>query len=113
MSWSCGRGGIGIRARLRGVWETVRVQVPSTAPALHVSFDTKLACSFLLFEYKDYAEINLFAVNMAHFYIIHLLPCKSDLRFHLSYPSSHPVFNPISDPSRSRCGLLPVSVDKC
>ncbi len=28
----CGRGGIGIRARLRGVWETVRVQVPSTAP---------------------------------------------------------------------------------
>ena len=29
---TCGRGGIGIRARLRGVWETVRVQVPSTAP---------------------------------------------------------------------------------
>ena len=31
--WLCGRGGIGIRARLRGVWETVRVQVPSTAPS--------------------------------------------------------------------------------
>ena len=30
---SRGRGGIGIRARLRGVWETVRVQVPSTALA--------------------------------------------------------------------------------
>ena len=27
-----GRGGIGIRARLRGVSERVRVQVPSTAP---------------------------------------------------------------------------------
>ena len=31
---ACGRGGIGIRARLRGVWETVRVQVPSTAPSV-------------------------------------------------------------------------------
>ena len=30
---SRGRGGIGIRARLRGVWATVRVQVPSTAPS--------------------------------------------------------------------------------
>ena len=29
----CSRGGIGIRARLRGVSERVRVQVPSTAPA--------------------------------------------------------------------------------
>ena len=28
----CSGGGIGIRARLRGVWETVRVQVPFTAP---------------------------------------------------------------------------------
>ena len=28
---TCDRGGIGIRARLRGVWETVRVQVPFTA----------------------------------------------------------------------------------
>ena len=28
-----GRGGIGRRARLRGVWETVWVQVPSTAPS--------------------------------------------------------------------------------
>ena len=28
----CGRGGIGRRVRLRGVWETVWVQVPSTAP---------------------------------------------------------------------------------
>ena len=27
----CSGGGIGIRARLRGVWETVRVQVPFTA----------------------------------------------------------------------------------
>ena len=30
---TCDGGGIGIRARLRGVWETVRVQVPSTAPS--------------------------------------------------------------------------------
>ena len=27
-----GRGGTGRRARLRGVWETIRVQVPSAAP---------------------------------------------------------------------------------
>lgn len=29
-----GRGGIGRRVRLRGVWETVWVQVPSTAPEI-------------------------------------------------------------------------------
>ena len=29
---ACGRGGTGRRVRLRGVWETVWVQVPSTAP---------------------------------------------------------------------------------
>ncbi len=28
----CGRGGTGRRARLRGVWATVWVQVPSAAP---------------------------------------------------------------------------------
>ena len=28
----CGCGGTGRRARLRGVWETVWVQVPSAAP---------------------------------------------------------------------------------
>lgn len=28
----CGYGGIGRRVRLRGVWETIRVQVPVTAP---------------------------------------------------------------------------------
>ena len=37
---SRGRGGIGIRARLRGVWATVRVQVPSTAPTSAVVHDT-------------------------------------------------------------------------
>ena len=30
----CGRGGTGRRVRLRGVWETVWVQVPSTAPEI-------------------------------------------------------------------------------
>lgn len=30
----CGRGGIGRRARLRGVWATVLVQVQSAAPAV-------------------------------------------------------------------------------
>ena len=30
----CESGGIGRRARLRGVWATVRVQVPSPAPFL-------------------------------------------------------------------------------
>ena len=28
----CGHGGIGRRVRLRGVWATIRVQVPVTAP---------------------------------------------------------------------------------
>ena len=28
----CGYGGTGRRVRLRGVWETIRVQVPVTAP---------------------------------------------------------------------------------
>ena len=28
----CGHGGIGRRVRLRGVWETIRVQVPVPAP---------------------------------------------------------------------------------
>ncbi len=30
--YNCGRGGTGRRVRLRGVWETVWVQVPSAAP---------------------------------------------------------------------------------
>ena len=33
---NCGCGGIGRRVRLRGVWETVWVQVPSTAPKIRV-----------------------------------------------------------------------------
>ena len=89
------------------------VRIRPSAPALHVSIDTKLACSFLLFECIDYAEMSLFTVNIVHFCIIRFFSCKSDLYFHLSRPSPHPVFNPISDPPRSRCGLLPVSVDKC
>ena len=89
------------------------VRIRPSAPALHVSFDTKLACSFLLFECIDYAEMSLFAVNMVHFCIIRFLSCKSDLLFHLSHPLSHPVFSPISCRSRARCGVLPLSVDKC
>lgn len=38
---ACGRGGTGRRVRLRGVWETVWVQVPSTAP-------TKMTCTFIV-----------------------------------------------------------------
>ena len=34
-----GYGGIGRRVRLRGVWETVRVQVPITAPSKNASRD--------------------------------------------------------------------------
>ena len=44
---SRGRGGIGIRARLRGVWATVRVQVPSTAPTKDADIDT-MSASFIL-----------------------------------------------------------------
>jgi hypothetical protein len=51
----CGRGGIGRRARLRGVWATVWVQVPSTAPKMamqlknlltdkHIKLTVKMAC---------------------------------------------------------------------
>lgn len=46
----CGRGGIGIRARLRGVWETVRVQVPSTAP-LSESSSMATLISFRLLQF--------------------------------------------------------------
>ena len=46
---SRGRGGIGIRARLRGVWETVRVQVPSSAPKSHSGFDTIPGWDFFLY----------------------------------------------------------------
>ena len=46
---SRGRGGIGIRARLRGVWATVRVQVPSTAPRNAVVHDTMGYRTFLFF----------------------------------------------------------------
>lgn len=38
---ACGRGGTGRRVRLRGVWETVWVQVPSTAPK-------KMTCTFIV-----------------------------------------------------------------
>ena len=41
---ACGRGGTGRRVRLRGVWETVWVQVPSTAP-----FETSSSDSYLGF----------------------------------------------------------------
>ena len=44
---SRGRGGIGIRARLRGVWATVRVQVPSTAPPRDSDIDTMSESLFL------------------------------------------------------------------
>ncbi len=89
------------------------VRIRPSAPALHVSFDTKLACSFLLFGCIDYAEMNLFAVNLAHFRIFHFLSCKSVSLFRLCYLSPHPVFSPISCRSRIRYGVLPLSVDKC
>ena len=93
----------------KGTW----VRIPPLPPALHVSFDTKLTCSFLFLGCIDYAEMNLFAVNMAHFCIIHFLACRSVIPFHLPYLSLHPVFSPFPCPSEHRCGVLPVSVDKC
>ena len=44
-----GRGGTGRRVRLRGVWETVWVQVPSTAPNKNESYDTIGIATFVLF----------------------------------------------------------------
>ena len=44
---ACGRGGTGRRVRLRGVWETVWVQVPSTAPTendLHIHRASHFFC---------------------------------------------------------------------
>ena len=43
---ACGRGGTGRRVRLRGVWETVWVQVPSTAPTKN---DLHIHCVSLFF----------------------------------------------------------------
>ena len=43
----CDRGGIGRRARLRGVWETIWVQVPSIAPCKP---HTAIVCGFLYVE---------------------------------------------------------------
>ncbi len=43
---ACGRGGTGRRVRLRGVWETVWVQVPSTAPTKN---DLHIHCASLFF----------------------------------------------------------------
>ena len=43
---ACGRGGTGRRVRLRGVWETVWVQVPSTAPTKN---DLYIHCTSLFF----------------------------------------------------------------
>lgn len=82
-------------------------------PCLHVSFDTKLACSFLYVRARDYAEMSLFAVNNAHFCIIHMLTCKSALPFHKSHQTSHLVLSPVFCSFPTRCGVLPVSVDKC
>ena len=50
---ACGRGGTGRRVRLRGVWETVWVQVPSTAPNKNnTNPDGK--SEFVLFFTRDY-----------------------------------------------------------
>ena len=82
-------------------------------PALHVSFDTKLACSFLHIGVIDYAEINLFTVNLVHFCIILFLYCKCVLSIHFASKHYYPVFSPFSCPASFKCGILPVSVDKC
>ena len=91
----------------------IKVVVRLVRAALHVSFDTKLACSFLYVGVRDYAEMNLFTVNTAHFCIIHFLSCKSVLSIRFASKHYYPVFSPISCRSRFRYGVLPVSVDKC
>ena len=49
----CGGGGTGRRARLRGVWATIRVQVPSFAPNKNkTNLDEK--SKFVLFFTRDY-----------------------------------------------------------
>ena len=45
----CGRGGTGRRARLRGVWATVWVQVPSAAPDRSKRFELALFVCISLF----------------------------------------------------------------
>lgn len=48
----CGHGGTGRRVRLRGVWETVWVQVPSTAPSGKQLLSTTIKVVFLCFQTK-------------------------------------------------------------
>jgi hypothetical protein len=45
--YRCDRGGTGRRARLRGVWETVWVQVPSVAPFLKYNQYENIGCFFM------------------------------------------------------------------
>ena len=56
----CDRGGIGIRARLRGVSERVRVQVPSIAPNNLDSIDTFMVETIEIISY-DKAKAYLFS----------------------------------------------------
>ncbi len=64
----CGRGGTGRRVRLRGVWETVWVQVPSTAPknlyfiSMFIYF--KLSIGFLSFLNKSCSFKNITAKHL-------------------------------------------------
>ena len=54
---NCGGGGTGRRARLRGVWATVRVQVPSSAPKRNDNFlseDCRFFLFFSLFSFRSY-----------------------------------------------------------
>ena len=54
-----GYGGIGRRVRLRGVWETVRVQVPITAPPRHTQKErTNYSIACVLF----YAKIPIIGI---------------------------------------------------
>lgn len=69
---ACGRGGTGRRVRLRGVWETVWVQVPSTAPnrkddniIVFFSFSTKNDAALPLIS-KNSFQTHLKKTNKSH-----------------------------------------------
>ena len=51
----CGYGGTGRRVRLRGVWETIRVQVPVTAPSMNNT--NPVNSRFVFFFAKDWFGI--------------------------------------------------------
>ena len=79
----CGHGGTGRRARLRGVWATIRVQVPVTAPTKRPLLSTGQKRSFwMMFAFgkwcwlRQWWRLRLMMCGFATFYGKHHIIAK-------------------------------------